>query len=226
MGTNLPSDRGPAITWITEHLAQWADNAAAIGVDPVDVTAAASLTSTATNAKTAAGTARQASKDATLDWYEKADLAIDAARDLILEIKAFAASSDDPQVYVLAGLSPRSAPGEVPAPESPTAITAALTPGGSIQLGWTCRGPQGTFYIVKRRLDGEAAFSIIATVTEKNFTDNNLSLGVDRVFYQINAQKNEKVTEGDIRIVQLGSGNNEQSIAQIGGSSGAQSDAA
>ena len=210
MGTNLPSDRGPAITWITEHLAQWADNAAAIGVDGADVAAAAALTSTATNAKTAAGSASQASKDATLDWYEKADLAIDAARDLILEIKAFAASSDDPQVYVLAGLSPRAEPGEVPAPESPSAIIATLLPGGALQLRWTCRGPQGTFYIVKRQLDGEGEFSMIATVTEKNFTDNNLPKGVDQVLYQINAQKNEKVTLGDIKLVQLGSGGNQQ----------------
>ncbi len=210
MGTNLPSDRGPAITWINDHMAQWAANAAAIGVDGADVATASALTSDAVSARSAAGSARIASKDATLSWHSKADLAIDAARDLILEIKAFAASSDDPQVYVLAGLSPRDEPGEVPAPEMPTAIHATLIPGGSIRLGWTCRGPQGTFYIVKRKLDGESGFTMIATVTDKTFTDNNLPLGVDQVLYQINAQKNEKVTVGEIALVQIGSGNNQQ----------------
>lgn len=85
------------------------------------------------------------------------------------------------------------------------------------------RGPQGTFYIVRRKLDGESGFTMIATVTDKTFTDNNLPLGVDQVLYQINAQKNEKVTVGEIALVQIGSGNNQQAAGQIGGG---QSDAA
>lgn len=209
MGSNMPSYRGAAIDWITEHLAQWADNAAAIGIDAADVAALASSTSTATNSRTAAGVARQASKDATLDWYDAADTAMDGARDLILEIKAFAASSDNPQVYVLAGLSPKDPPGETPAPDAPSDITATLLSGGSLELKWKGKGPRGTFYIVNRRLLGESTYSVIATVTDKTFTDATLPVGVDEVRYQINAQQTDKLTLGDIKLVQLGVGNNQ-----------------
>lgn len=221
MGTNLPSDRGPAIDWITEHIAQWTANAASIGVAPADVAAVAGQTSSAVTARSAAGTARQASKDATLDYYDKAKDAMDGARDLILQIKSYAVSTGDPQVYVLAGISPRDEPGETPAPESPSAITATLLPGGPLLLKWKCRGPSGTFYIVHRKLSGESAYSMIATVTDKAFTDNNLPKGVDEVFYQINAQHRDKLTLGDIKLVQLGAGNNQQG-QQASGQTGGQ----
>ena len=220
MGRNLPSERGPALDWTTERLAKWTANAAAIGVDPATVTAAASATAAATNARTAAGTARAASKSATKHYYDLADEALDLVRDIILEVKAHAASTDDPQVYVLADLSPKDPPGETPAPEAPSDVTASLLPDGALELRWKGKGPQGTFYIVKRRLLGQGAFGIIATTTDKSFTDNNIPQGTDEVRYQILAQQTDKVVQGQIKVVQLGSGNGQQATGQAGGATG------
>lgn len=210
MGRNLPSRRGPALDWITERLGTWTDNAASIGVEAAEVAAVASATSTAVNARTAAGTARAASKSKTQDYYDKADAALELARDLILEIKAFAATSDDPQVYVLADLSPKAEPGETPAPEAPSDVSTTLLPNGALELKWKGKGPQGTFYIVSRRLSTESSYSIIATVTDKVFTDSSLPFGIDEVRYQINAQQTDKVTQGPITTVRLGVGNGQQ----------------
>ena len=207
MGTNLPSERAPAIDWITQRLAARTNNAAAIGVQAADVTALASLTSGATNAKTAAGTARETSKASTLAWYDAADDAMDAARDLILQIKSFAASSDDPQVYVLAQMSPKDPPGETPAPEVPSDIKSELLDQGFIRLTWKGRGPRGTFYIIKRRFDNDTDYTVIATVTDKTFTDESVPFGTDRVTYAIDAQQTDKRVFGPVKTVQIGAGN-------------------
>ncbi len=211
MGRNLPTQRGNALDWITDRLATWTENAAAIGVDAADVAALASATAQADTARTAAGAARAASKSATQNYYDKADTAIEGARDLILTVKAFAASSDDPQVYVLADLSPKAPPGETPAPDAPSDVGTTLLPNGALELKWKGRGPQGTFYIVSRQLATETAYSVIATVTDKAFTDSGLPFGIDEVRYQINAQQTDKVTQGPITVVRLGVGNAQQS---------------
>lgn len=213
MGTNLPSDRGPAIDWINAHLNPWETNAAAIGLDPTDPVTLATLAGAADAARLAAQAARSTAKAKTQAWHDAADEAIDWARELILKIKAEAAG--DPQVYVLAQISARATPGETPAPGSPSPIDATLIKGGPLRLDWKCTGPSGTFYIVKRKLDGENAFTIIATVSEKVFTDNTLPKGIDQVTYQVDAQRQDKVTAGDVLPVQLGTGNANQSGQQV-----------
>lgn len=210
MGRNLPPQRSAALDWTTDRIAKWTANAAQIGVDPASVTAVAAAVASATNLRSAAGTARANSKSATKAYHDSADEALDLVRDLILEVKAYAASTDDPQVYVLADLSPKDPPSETPAPEAPSDVVYTLLFDGALELRWKGKGPQGTFYIVKRKLAGQSAFSIIATTTDKSFTDNNIPAGTDSVLYQILAQQTDKVTQGPIVTAQLGSGNNQQ----------------
>lgn len=210
MGRNLPPQRSAALDWTTERLATWTANAAQIGVDPATVSAVASAIASATNLRTAAGSARASSKDATNSYHNSADQALDLVRDLILEVKAYAASTDDPEVYALASLSPKDAPGETPAPDAPSDVLYTLLFDGALQLKWKGKGPQGTFYIVKRRLAGESAFGMIATTTDKAFTDHAIPGGTDSVQYQILAQQTDKVVQGPVVSVQLGSGNGQQ----------------
>lgn len=207
MGRNLPSQRSEALDWTTDRIAKWTANAALIGLDPGTVSAVATAVAAATNLRTAAGAARASSKSATASYHNSADEALDLVRDLILEVKAYAASTDNPQVYVLADLSAKAAPGETPAPDAPSDVLYTLLPNGSLDLRWKGKGPQGTFYIIKRRLVGESAFSMIATTTDKTFTDNAIPYGTDSVQYQVLAQQTDKVVQGPIVPVQLGSGN-------------------
>lgn len=223
MGSNMPAHRGPAIDWINERLDLWTDNAAAIGLDPTDVATLTALAGSATTARTHAQTLRNNAKSGTVAWYASADETMDKARDLILNIKAYAANTNDPQVYVLADVSPRAEPGETPAPDAPSVIKAELLDQGRVRLTWKGKGPRGTFYIVKRRLPSENTFTVIATVTDKAFTDEALPFGVDKVVYAIDAQQTDKLVYGPEKNVQLGVGNNQQAVGQMGG---AQSDAA
>lgn len=211
MGRNLPQKRSAALDWATDRVGTWTANADQIGVDAQTVSAVATALTTATNLRSAAGTARADSKSATTAYHNSADEALDLVRDLILEVKAHAASTDDPQVYVLANLSAKEAPGETPAPDAPSDVLYTLQFNGSLDLRWKGKGPQGTFYIVKRQLAGENAFSMIATTTDKTFTDNAIPFGTDSVQYQILAQQTDKVVQGPIVPVKLGSGNGPQS---------------
>lgn len=210
MGRNLPPQRSAALDWTTERLATWTANAAQIGLAAQTVSAVASAVAQATNLRSAAGSARASSKSATLAYHNAADQALEQVRDLILEVKAFAASTDDPQVYVLADLSPKDGPSPTPAPEAPSNVVFTLLPNGSLELKWKGKGPQGTFYIIKRRLDGESALSMIATTTDKSFTDNAIPFGTDSVLYQVLAQQTDKVVQGPLVPVQMGTGNGQQ----------------
>jgi hypothetical protein len=215
MGKNMPAERGPALTWINAHLGPWGTNAEAIGLLLTDPPALVALAGAAEDARLAAEAARSTAKAKTQDWYDKADLAMDFARDLILKIKTKAAVDDDPQVYVLAQISARANPGETPAPEVPSDIRAELLDQGRVRLTWKGKGPRGTFYIVKRRLVSENSFTIIATVTDKVFTDEDLPFGVDKVVYAIDAQQTDKLVYGPEKNVQLGVGNGQQSGQQV-----------
>lgn len=209
MGTNMPANRGQAIDWINAHLGPWETNAAAIGLDPTDPVALIALAGAADTARLAAEAARSTAKAKTQAWYDAADEAMDWARELILKIKAKAAG--DPQVYVLAQISAKASPGETPPPDVPSDIKAELLDQGRVRLTWKGKGPRGTFYIVKRRLINENTFTVIATVTDKVFTDENLPFGVDKVVYAIDAQQTDKLVYGPERNVQLGVGNGSQS---------------
>ncbi|MEQ8316734.1 MAG: hypothetical protein RIE77_12745 [Phycisphaerales bacterium] len=212
MGTNLPAERGPALDWINARLDPWETNAAAIGLEPTDPAALVALAGAADDARLAADAARSTSKTKTLDWYDKADAAMDFARELILKIKSAAAS--DPQVYVLAQVSPKASPGETPPPEIPSDVRAELLDQGRVRLTWKGKGPRGTFYIVKRRLLNENAFTVIATVTDKVFTDESLPFGADKAVYAIDAQQTDKLVYGPEKNVQLGVGNGQQASEQ------------
>lgn len=209
MGKNMPAERGQALDWINARLDPWETNAAAIGLDPTDPAAMIALAGTADDARLAADAARSASKAATQNWYDKADEAMDFARELILKIKAEAAT--DPQVYVLAQISPKASPGETPAPDVPSDVKAELLDQGRVRLTWKGKGPRGTFYIVKRRLLNENTFTVIATVTDKVFTDESLPFGIDKAVYAIDAQQTDKLVYGPEKNVQLGVGNGSQS---------------
>ncbi|MEQ9096518.1 MAG: hypothetical protein RIE32_09670 [Phycisphaerales bacterium] len=214
MGKNMPAERGQALDWINARLEPWEENAAAIGLELTDPAALVALAGAADEARVAADAARSASKAATQNWYDKADQAMDFARDLILKIKTKAAVDDDPQVYVLAQVSPKASPGETPPPDVPSDIKAELLDQGRVRLTWKGKGPRGTFYIVKRRLLNENAFTVIATVTDKVFTDESLPFGIDKAVYAIDAQQTDKLVYGPEKNVQLGVGNGSQSGEQ------------
>jgi len=214
MGTNMPSYRGPAINWILARMNLWSTNAAQIGLDESEVTALNTLAGTASSARSAAATARTESKNATRNWHDKADEAMDEARELILKIKAFAATTGDPQVWVLSGLSPKEPPGQTPAPDVPSDINAQLLDQGFIRLSWKGKGPAGTRYDVTRMLPGEASFTVIGDTNKKRLTDDTIPAGTSQAMYRVIARQTDFAVGSTILTVRFGNANQDQMIGQ------------
>ena len=205
MGSNLPADRNPAIEWLAARLERWEANAGDIGLDEADVADLAALADQAAQARTRAGEARASARSMTRHWHLRADATMDRARELILKIKAHAAATDNPEVYALAALSaPATRRREGEGPQPPRDIAAELRPGGAVALSWEGGGPRGAFYIVHRRLVGEASERIIAVVAAKRFVDETLPADPGTVRYRIDAQRGQAVAEGPVRLVRLG----------------------
>ena len=119
MGTNLPSPNHDALEWLEGHIAQWAVNAASIGVtSSVVADLAASIASTRT-AFVSTETIRSDSKTATNNFHTVADSMRAEAAPVVANIKNFAENSADPQaVYTLAGITPADPPSPALPPSS------------------------------------------------------------------------------------------------------------
>ncbi|XVJ59735.1 MAG: hypothetical protein HEQ23_10155 [Tepidisphaera sp.] len=212
MGTNLPRTIPELANWANTRSALWQLNGALVGLQPGQITGFKNLVTAFIAARDAAEAARVASKNAT----EALDNAVRSVRttggQYVNLIKAFAESTNNPNVYVLAGVSPNDAPGTPPAPNAPDQFTVGVNGDGSLTLRWKVAQPTGVgsvVYVVSRRINGgEGPFSVVGTAggREKSFTDGTLPVGVDQVEYIVTARRgNEPGVSGPIFKVQFGS---------------------
>ncbi len=159
------------------HEMPWTTNKVAIGLSDPQLTDFKSKSGKALVAFNAAEAARQASKAATDAYYAAVANLRTSAADCVRTIQNKAKSTNDPTIYALAEISPpdpRSQTGQPPA--QPTDIRAELNSDGSITMTWKCANPRGVsrvIYFIKRKLTGEADFTLVDTVGEKTFTDTN-----------------------------------------------------
>lgn len=165
----MPPDRLKQIEFCESHLTPWNTNAAAIGLTAGDVSNLATLTTAARAAYTAAVAARQASKTATLAYYDAVGQMRDDASTLVRMIKTFADSEDNPNVYVLAQIPPPAAPTPSAPPGKPGEFTVVLDTDGSVRLRFKSAdsaGSTGGLMVVQRRSAGdpESAFAVIGSV--------------------------------------------------------------
>lgn len=171
----------------------WATNAAGIGLTPAAVTALGTLTTQARAAFNAAEAARQAAKTATQNFYDKVRAmhsGAGAGSDMIEQIKNWAESKNDPNVYTLAQIPPPATPGITPPPGTPFEFTVGLLQNGALELKWKCNNPsgtQGTVYEIKRRVGSTGAFGYVGSTGVKTFTDDTVAAGSPSVTYQVTA---------------------------------------
>jgi hypothetical protein len=207
MGTNMPSDRKKALEWVEQHVDPWTENQVAINLSIEQVAAITLLSETAREKLIAAGAARQAAKDATREWHESADQMMSFTSDLIVQLKGFARGEGGQVVYTLAGINPRSNPGEAPPPEVPTGAASTVTNDGDVELRWKGKGPGGTRYHVLRKLPTENKLVFLGDTSEKTFTDTTVPSGASPVVYQIVAVHTDKRVPGEPIYVRMGTGN-------------------
>ena len=189
MASNKPRNKPEMRAFAQSHASQWVAQAAEIGVAPAQATAFADLCAAFETSSESVVVTRQESKNATTrnnDDYQAVSALCGA---LINQIKAFAQATNDPNVYVIAGLSPDAPPSQSPAPLAPKELTATLIPDGTLLLKWKVTQPaglSGVQYRVFRKLVGEDTFALIGTAGgKKTFTDATIPFGADGVTYQI-----------------------------------------
>jgi hypothetical protein len=96
------------------------------------------------------------------------------------------------------GLSVRKPRRPVGAPGKPYDLRWTLTGSGSLDLQWKCAHPpgaSGTTYKISRRINEERAFSLLAIVGRRRFSDITVAAGTASVTYQIQAIRSTKVGE-------------------------------
>lgn len=196
MGTNLPSNDFSALEWLEARMSAWAGSPTAIGLTSLQVSTMQTHVSTARAARNTAQAVRAAGKAATLDFHNKAATMKREAAELISVIKAYAATTGNPAVYVLADLSPADPPTPAGAPEPPTNLRGAINSDGAVELAWDGSLAQGTFFEVSRRVEGEAAFTRLDAVGAKKFTDETVPAGFASVYYTVRAKRGSLVSAG------------------------------
>lgn len=217
MGT-FPSTRLGKIEFYESHLPAWAANAAAIGITPTSVSDLTALTVAARTAYDAHIAAQNAARAATANYHELVSVMHSgpgAGSDMIKTIRAFAQSTDNPNVYVLAQIPPPATPGVTPPPGTPFDFKVELLQNGALDLRWKCKNPAGvggTMYEVLRQVSG-GSFSFVGAPGEKSFVDDTVPSGVSPVTYQITAVRSTARGNPAQFIVNFGAGG--QTIASV-----------
>lgn len=210
MSTNLPSTIPDFLNWCEAHSDLWLTNFASIGISESQAQAFKALYTAMAASNSAAIAARMASKDATVAFQNDLTATRATAAAFVAVIKAFAESTDNPNVYSLAGVSPDDPRSVLPPPLPPQSFVATVNPSGSIRLTWKVTQPKGVnnvTYMVKRRIPGvDSAFVTIGTAGRKEFTDETLPLGVDAVNYIVQPRRGDSLgNESNVLALQFGS---------------------
>ncbi len=210
MAPVLPDTRLDTIQWFEARIADWTANAAAIGLTGEQVTAFSGQITTARTSYDAAQSARATSKAATTSFYNDTDAMRDTGADLIKAIKAFAATSDNPNVYALAQVPMPADPSPIGAPGQPTEVSISLTSSGYLSLKWKADNAapsSGAYFVVQRKLAGETSFTTVGDTGEKSFVDASVPLGTTSAAYIITPRRGSQTgTASNQLIVQFGVG--------------------
>lgn len=189
----LPDSRVGKIEFYEARLGKWIENAIEIGLSSLSVGNLVTRVEAARAAFTAAEDARATSKSATAAFYEAVrnmHNAPGAGSDMLQTIRNFAEITNNPNVYVIANIPAPSAGEPLPPPGRPRDFTITLDPTGPLTLKWKCENAGGNLvYMVRRRLQGESAWTLIGGSGSREFTDVTLPTGVDSVTYAVTAQR-------------------------------------
>lgn len=199
----LPSGKLEQLEFFESHKDAWADNAAAIGLQTSAISPFKAQITAARDAYSAMQIARDASKAATQAFYNAHGDMLGTGRAFIAAIKAFAETSNDPNVYVLANIDPPAPPSPAPAPETPTDLVGAISPSGSVTLTWSSTrsgATRGIFFLVERQRASETTWTPLGGVMEKAIIDPNPGLGEGPVQYRVRAGRNTSYSEWTVPI--------------------------
>jgi hypothetical protein len=186
------------------HLPIWAVNPVAIGISATQIVELTARTDQAradfdaqVAEKANAINATQIQKDSNAFMY-------DLGADLVKTIRAFAQTTDDPNVYTAASIPPPAPPSPPGPPVQPTALNADVLLPFGIGLTWKGSTAQSAYFGVWRRLTGEVNATLIKTTKNKSFDDRTLPDGTASADYYITAYRDNFEVNSATLTIQIG----------------------
>lgn len=189
----VPNKIAEALAWFESHETAWFNNASAIGLTSAQATAYQAAVADLRSKFDIAELKREEAIAATLVRNTSLDEVRELTATYIAIIKAYAASTANPDVYATALLPAPAPPTPAPAPTPPSVVTAELQANGHVALKWRATRRNGDFYVVMRRDNENQDFEQVGLTANKRFTDSAVPTGVGWVEYVVVALR------GDLR---------------------------
>jgi hypothetical protein len=210
------------IEFFEAHYPVWGVAPATVGLTGPMVTDLANKTVACRDAYNAALGAREASKGATANFYGLYNEMMEAGREDIRQIKAFAEMQPNPLlVYAAAQIPAPLPPGPATPPGEPFDYRVGLNPGtGSLTLRWKAPAPTGgngsTFWMVSRIIDsaGDPVF-VGGCGGEKTFEDTDIPNGTASIKYLITGRRGGVMGTTGTVTVALGTGSGGGAVASV-----------
>ncbi len=192
----VPQTRDARIAFYESKIALWTAAAASIGLTAEQVAALATAVEAARDSAAAQLLAQESAKTATQVARQADEVMSREGAAAVATIRAYAKSTNDPDVYNIAGIPEPAEPGPVAAPGVPYEFVTELLQGGALVLRWKCDNPagaSGTVYEVFRRPVGVGeAYAFVGTAGEREFADNTIPAGTAGVTYLVQAVRSTR----------------------------------
>jgi len=218
--SNFSGTKRERLQWIEARIDQWQQNQAQIGISVQQITNLKTLVGSASATFTAAEFARAAAKNATRDFYEAFNDMSGPTRDLIATIKAFAETTNNPNVFSLSSIEPPAPPTPATAPTNPFDVSGSVSPTGNATITWDADrsgASTGIFFMVERKRGNEATFSIIGGTAEKAFLDVDPRFATGTVQYRVKAQRGSLSSNWSVPIAFSITGGGGFTVSQVSG---------
>lgn len=197
----VPDSKSGAINFFQSHLAAWSADPAAIGLTPQQILDISGATTAAQGSYLAAQQAYNAAKSATATNDTDIETMRAVGSSVIASIRAHAKSTGDPNVYVLADIPAPKTPTPAGAPDAPTNVRGTIDNRGAVELKWDGSLAFHTFFEVYRMFEGQNAWTLLASVGTKAFTDETIPPGTtSAISYFVQARRGDLQSEASEQV--------------------------
>lgn len=217
----VPNRKQDMINFFATRLPVWTADPTSIGLSVEQVTALGIRITAAQDAADLQATKQAESKAATESSNEEAQSLRSFGGSLVNTIRAYAEATGGPSVYSEAQIPAPADPTPAPAPSMPYDIDANIDNNGNVVLSFKADNAQshtGTFFEVRRQLNGQSGFTLVGSTGTKSFVDTGIEAGTASAVYNITAKRGELSSATSENIyVPFASGGNGQLQIKAGG---------
>lgn len=182
----VPGGRDDMIAFYKAHQAAWETHQALIGVTPAAILDFKTKVEAALSGQDAATAARQSSKIATGALNTAAEALRTTGAAMMATIRAFAETTNDPNVLELAEIPAPKPPQPVGPPEQPLITSSSIRSyDGAVMLKWSGSIAGGTSFNISRKLDAGPTTLLANVSGAKNFTDTTIPECTTTALYSV-----------------------------------------